>query len=78
MARRTITQYFDDLTGDPLPDDQINSINFSMDGTEYVIDLSDDNAAEFRALMDLYIEVAQRIPRPRKTRRTRKTATQES
>ena len=49
MARREITQYFDDLDNSPLKDNEVNIIRFSIDGNNYVIDLSEDNAAEFRA-----------------------------
>lgn len=58
MARREITQYFDDLDGTLLSDEEINVIRFSLDGTDYVLDLSADNARNFRELLQPYIEVA--------------------
>lgn len=75
MAIRKITQYFDDIDGTQLADDQVHTIRFGIDGKEYVIDLSDTNAAEFRELMALYVEAAQLTPKPRKPykRRAHKT-----
>lgn len=51
MARREITQYFDDIDGTPLTDDQVNTVRFSVDGSDYVIDLSEDNATRFLELL---------------------------
>jgi len=59
MARREITQYFDDLDNSPLTDNEVNIIRFSIDGNNYVIDLSEDNAAEFRAALKPWIDAAQ-------------------
>ena len=62
MARREITQYFDDIDGTPLTDDQVNTVRFSVDGSNYVIDLSEDNATRFLELLALYVEAAQPAP----------------
>ncbi|AGS35909.1 Lsr2-like protein [Corynebacterium maris DSM 45190] len=58
MARREITQYFDDLDGSALTEEELNVVRFSLDGTDYVLDLSEDNAREFRELLARYLEVA--------------------
>lgn len=64
MARREITQYYDDLDNTPLEDDEVNIIRFSVDGNHYVIDLSEKNAADFRAALEPWIAVAQPAPAP--------------
>lgn len=64
MARRDITQYYDDLDNTPLEDNEVNIIRFSVDGNHYVIDLSEDNAAAFRAALEPWIAVAQTAPAP--------------
>lgn len=66
MARREITQYFDDLDNSPLEDSEVNIINFSVDGSHYVLDLSEKNAAAFRAALEPWIAAAQVAPAPQK------------
>lgn len=58
MARREITQYFDDLDGSALTEEELNVVRFSLDGTDYVLDLSANNAQEFRELLSPYLKVA--------------------
>lgn len=67
MARREITQYFDDLDNSPLEDSEVNIINFSVDGNHYVLDLSEKNAAAFRAALEPWIAAAQVAPAPQKS-----------
>ncbi|RNE50038.1 histone-like nucleoid-structuring protein Lsr2 [Corynebacterium alimapuense] len=67
MARREITQYFDDLDNSPLTNEQVNTIRFSVDGSHYIIDLSEENAARFREILTPYVENASALPAPRKT-----------
>lgn len=62
MARREITQYFDDLDNSPLTDDEVNTIRFSVDGNHYVLDLSEENAAAFRSALEPWTEVARTAP----------------
>ena len=40
MARREITQYFDDLDNSPLTEAELNVVRFSVDGTDYTLDVS--------------------------------------
>ena len=68
MARREITQYFDDIDGTPLTDEQVHTVRFSVDGSNYVIDLSEDNATRFLELLAPYVEAAQPAPVARKSR----------
>jgi hypothetical protein len=53
MATRTITEFIDDLTGQPGED--VKAVEFSIDGTSYTIDLAGDNAARFRDNLSPYI-----------------------
>lgn len=69
MARREVTHYFDDLNNTPLNDDEVNTVRFGFEGTEYVLDLSEDNAQEFHQLLEPYVNVARKITPTRTTRR---------
>ncbi|GAB2513573.1 Nucleoid-associated protein Lsr2 [Corynebacterium atrinae] len=62
MARREITQYYDDIDGSPLAAEDVDSIRFSLDGSHYVVDLSAKNAAAFREALAPYIKVASAAP----------------
>ncbi|ALD14342.1 Lsr2 family protein (plasmid) [Clavibacter capsici] len=54
MAKRTITQLVDDLDGTVLGEDG-TTVSFSVDGTDYLIDLSPDHAAELHAAFAPFI-----------------------
>lgn len=69
MARREVTHYFDDLDNTPLNDDEVHAVRFGLDGTEYVLDLSEDNAQEFHRLLQPYVNVARKITPTRTPRR---------
>lgn len=60
MARQEITQYFDDLDATPLSEGQVKIIRFSFDGTDYVLDLSEDNARAFYETLDPFLKVARK------------------
>ena len=60
MARQEITQYFDDLDDTPLSEDQVKIIRFSFEGTDYVLDLSEDNARDFYEALDPFLKVARK------------------
>lgn len=62
MARREITQYFDDLDNTPLSKDEVHVVHFSVDGTDYVLDLSKENAQEFRDVMAPFVSAARLVP----------------
>lgn len=61
MARREITQYFDDLDKTPLAEDELVVVRFSVDGTDYTLDVSAKNAAQFQQDMDKYIQNARTL-----------------
>ena len=58
MARRIVHQLVDDLDGTVLEPGAGETVTFSLDGVAYEIDLTDDNAAAFRAAMSPYIDAA--------------------
>ena len=60
MAQRTIVQLTDDLDGKPIPDGKGETIRFSLDRTDYEIDLTDKNAKALRDTVSKYIAAARR------------------
>jgi hypothetical protein len=56
MATKTKVVLIDDLTGDPAD----TTVKFSLDKTEYEIDLSNDNAAELRQTLSRYVKAARK------------------
>ena len=69
MARREITQYFDDLDNSPLTEAEWNVVRFSVDGTDYTLDVSADNAARFRDALSPFLEAARIVPAAPRPRR---------
>lgn len=68
MARREVTQFFDDLDGSPLSDSEHQVVHFSFNGTEYVLDLSKENVAKFHETLMPFIAAAREVPAdPRST-----------
>ncbi len=59
MATKTITSLLDDLDGD----DADETVSFSLDGSNYEIDLNGKNASELRAFLDRYIEAGRKLRR---------------
>ncbi len=59
MARQVITTLIDDLDGKPAD----RTVEFSLDGTNYTIDLSDANAGKLRKALDPYIAAGTRVGR---------------
>lgn len=68
MARREITQFFDDLDNSPLTEEELTVIRFSVDGKDYLLDVSPDNADKFHAALEPFIKAA-RHPVKKETRR---------
>lgn len=60
MAQRTIVQLTDDLDGKPIPDGKGETIRFSLDRTDYEIDLADKNAKALRDTFTKYVTAARR------------------
>lgn len=63
MAQRTVVQLIDDLTGEETED--VTNVRFSFGGSDYEIDLNDENYAEFQKVMAPYMEKGRRIKKPR-------------
>ena len=60
MAQRTVVQLTDDLDGKPIPAGRGETIRFSLDRTDYEIDLTDKNAKALRAAFATYVPAARR------------------
>nr|WP_221383168.1 Lsr2 family protein [Actinoplanes polyasparticus] len=65
MVRQVITILTDDLDGGNAD----RTIEFSLDGINYSIDLSDKNVDEFRSRLEPYIKAGTRVARATPTRR---------
>lgn len=61
MTRRIVHQLVDDLDGTVLEVGSGETVLFSLDGIAYEIDLTDDNAAAFRAALYPYVSAARSI-----------------
>ncbi len=57
MASRTIVELVDDLDGG----DADETVSFALDGRQYEIDLSTENAKKLRAALADYEDVARRV-----------------
>lgn len=81
MAKKTIITLIDDVDGTHLPEGQGETVQFSLDGVDYEIDLSEYNAGKLRNFMALFVEKARKVARPaqansqptRRVRRPRST-----
>lgn len=65
MARRIVHQLVDDLDGTLLEPGEGETVLFSLDGTAYEIDLTDDNASALRAALEPYVSAGRSISSPR-------------
>ena len=54
MSRREVTHFYDDLDHSLIPEDQLEVVRFSVNGQNYLIDLSTDNARHFHNLLAPY------------------------
>lgn len=57
MAQRIVVRLEDDLDGT----EATETVHFGLDGVAYEIDLSDENAAQFRAQLTPWIGAARRV-----------------
>ncbi|MCA2214838.1 histone-like nucleoid-structuring protein Lsr2 [Jidongwangia harbinensis] len=71
MARQVITTLIDDLDGKKAD----RTVEFSLDGTSYTIDLSDANAGKLRKALDPFINAGTRVGRSGSGRGQRHAAT---
>lgn len=61
MARRIVHQLVDDLDGTVLEVGSGETVLFSLDGTAYEIDVTDENAAALRAALAPFIAAARAV-----------------
>lgn len=61
MARRIVHQLVDDLDGTVLEVGQGETVLFSLDGTAYEIDLTDENAAALRDALAPFLAAARSV-----------------
>jgi hypothetical protein len=69
MAKKVSVETIDDLDGTSTAD---TTVNYSIDGTHYEIDLSTKNADKFHKDMATWIDHSRRVSAPAQTRRGRK------
>jgi hypothetical protein len=61
MAQKVTTHLVDDLTGDVIEDGKGRTVHFAFDGSNYEIDLTDDNADSLREAFSDYIAAARKV-----------------
>jgi Lsr2 len=61
MARREVVLMTDDLTGEEIKQDESETVRFSLDRTEYEIDLSKPNAGKLRDELARYIDAGRKV-----------------
>ena len=74
MAQKYLVQLIDDLTQEQIEDGAGESVTFGVDGAAYAIDLTDDHAAAFRALLEPYVSAARKADRVTPAQRSRSAA----
>ncbi|MDV8056432.1 MULTISPECIES: histone-like nucleoid-structuring protein Lsr2 [unclassified Rhodococcus (in: high G+C Gram-positive bacteria)] len=68
MVRKVSVELFDDIDGSTIESGAGETIDFSVNGIDYVIDLKTMNANDFHRTLDYFIEHATRVGgRPRQT-----------
>jgi hypothetical protein len=60
MAQRTVIELTDDVDGKPISDGKGETIRFSLDRTDYEIDLAEKNARALRNDLAKYVSAARR------------------
>lgn len=61
MAQQTYVQLVDDLDGTEIIDGEGETVTFGLDGAQYDIDLTNENAARLRSDLDAYIAAGRRV-----------------
>ena len=68
MAQRVEVKFTDDLSGTAIAAGKGETVNFSLDGYSYEIDLNTKNAAALRKTLDSYVSAARPIKNSRGVR----------
>ena len=71
MAQQTTVRFIDDLDGS----DASGTFDFSLEGRQYQVDLSDENAAKLRDALTPFIDVARKAGGPGRRARTQRQTT---
>ena len=66
MAERVIRQLIDDLDGKPIDDGFGERIQFSYQGSDYLIDLRPTNVDKFNAALEPFVKVAEKVGKARR------------
>ena len=61
MAQRTITRLVDDIDGTEIEGDAGQTVKFGLDGRDYEIDLSNENADGLRSALSRYVDAARKV-----------------
>lgn len=61
MAKKVFTQLVDDIDGTVIDDESGETIEFSVNGVDYLVDLKAKNASEFHRKIGYYIEHGTRV-----------------
>jgi len=61
MSTRITTTLVDDLDGTDIPRGLGETVRFGVDGRDYEIDLTDENASALRRSLDAYVAAARRV-----------------
>ena len=77
MARSYVAVIKDDLTGEVIEDGQAVTIEFTINGKAYTIDLGPKNAAAFHAALEKYVAAATKVGGAPRGRRNSARSTQD-
>lgn len=77
MARSYVAVIKDDLTGEVIEEGQAVTIEFSVNGKAYTIDLGQKNADAFHAALEKYVAAATRVGGAARGRKTSARSTQD-
>jgi len=61
MAQKVTVQLVDDLDDSPITAGEGRTVEFAFDGSNYEIDLSDDNVDKFREAISDYVAAARKV-----------------
>ena len=67
MAKKTMVQLVDDLSGQSIEDGEGRTIRFAFDGAEYEIDLTNSNIEEFSNSLERFVRASRRVAGRRKS-----------
>jgi hypothetical protein len=71
VAKRNVTTLIDDLTGKELADGTGETVNFSLDGVRYELDVNSRGAQRLRSVFAPYVKAGRRIAGGRSKRAVR-------